>query len=136
MYSTNSYASTISGFMHVLGYELVRPYGVCAVMLLGHVVVIAAKFLPLDDGERGVQRVQFGNLDVLGILVGRFAVGERRAAPKVIALIRCAGRNRDDSSERVVLPELYSHAYVDEGYAPFLQPFNDQPLAGALVDAD
>jgi hypothetical protein len=85
--------------MRVLGYELIRSYRVRTPMLLGNVIVIAAEFLPLDDGDRGIQRVQLSNLNVLGILVGRFAVGERGAAPQVIALLGCTGRNRNDSAE-------------------------------------
>jgi len=66
--------------------ELVRSYGVCAVMLLGHAVKVSPKFLPFDDSEGRVQCVQFRNLDVLGILIGCFAVEECRAAADVVSL--------------------------------------------------
>src|SRR5947209_6753598 len=111
--------------MHVLGYELIRPYGVCAVMLFGDVVKISAEFFPLDDGECRAQRIEFRNLDVLGILIDCFAIGECRAAADVVSLICSAGGSCDDPSERIVLPELNTHPYVDEWNTPFLQPLND-----------
>jgi hypothetical protein len=55
-------------------------------MLLGCVVKVAAKFLPFDDSKSRVQCVQFGNLDVLGILIGSFAIGKCGAAAEVVSL--------------------------------------------------
>src|SRR6202040_2825800 len=100
-------------------------YRISAVMLFGHVVKVSAKFLPFDDSEGRVQSVQFGNLDVLGIFIGCFAIRKCYAAADVVSLICIAGRNRNDPSERIVFTELDSHTYVDERYAPFLQSFND-----------
>ena len=83
-------------------------------MLLGQVVKVSAKFLPFDNSECGVQSIEFRNLDVLGILIDCFAVGECCAAADVVPLICSAGGNCDDPPKRTVLPELDSHPYVDE----------------------
>src|SRR5437016_13526761 len=110
--------------MHIFGYELIRSYGICAIMLLGHVVKISAKFLPFDNSECRVQCIEFRNLDVLGILIDCFAVGECCAAADVVSITCSAGGNCDDPSNCIVLPELDSHPYVDERNTPFLQPLD------------
>jgi hypothetical protein len=65
-------------------------------MLLGHVVKVSAKFLPFDNSECRVQCIELRNLDVLGILVYCFAVGEGRAAADVVLFTCSAGGIRGD----------------------------------------
>src|SRR5713101_5411021 len=79
----------------------------------------------LDDSQCRVECIEFRNLDVLGILIDCFSVGECSAAADVVSLTCSAGGNCDDPSKRIVLPELDSHSYVDERNTPFLHPLDD-----------
>jgi len=83
-------------------------------------------------------RAAFNALDVLGIFIDCFAVGECSAASDVVSLVCSAGGNCDDPSQPIVLPELDSHPYpyVNERNTRFLRTVNDQPPAGAPVDAN
>ena len=105
-------------------------------MFLGHVVEVPAEFLPLDNSQCCVQRVEFRDLYVLGILVDCFAIGERYALGDVVSFGSSSRGNRDDSSERIVFPELDSHPNVDERRTPLDQSLYNHSFSDSLIDAN
>src|SRR5260221_13341397 len=92
------------------------------------------QFLPLDDGQGSIQRVEIGNLNVMSILIVIIPIREGDSGPCKFACFRCARRDPEDSAQRF-FAHVDAHSDIDESDAKYLQPHDDQFPRGAWVEA-
>jgi hypothetical protein len=100
------------------------------------VTVEAPDFLPFDDGECCVERIEIGDLNIGRVKVVLVIVASERNPPLVnmIALRRRAGRDPQDATEGAV-DQFKTHADVDKGNVSGLEPLDDTSLGLAAIEA-
>lgn len=104
-------------------------------MFLIEVVVEAAKLLPLDYGECGVQRVQFRDLDIARVLVVAIVIRKSYPLACRLPVLCCTGRHPENAAERTILL-VDSHAHIDKWDTELFQLSNDHSFVQTLVNAD
>lgn len=104
-------------------------------MLLSEISVEATQLFPLDDCQRRVERIEIGDLDILGVNILVSIPREGNATADVISFGRRAGGDGKCPVETVV-DEFEAHAGVGKRNFPLFQLREDHRLGGARVGAD
>src|SRR5262245_11511626 len=107
--------------MDVFGYELIVSDHICAVVLLAGVIIIAAKFLPLNNSQRCAERVELCDLDVSRVLISRLTIAEAYSVSEMIAFDGCTRCYSYNSSKGIVIAKLNTHPHNYERNVPFLK---------------
>ena len=116
IWSTNSGAtsSSFNGSTEHEGVdEFVTVNNVLTVELPFKIAVEAPNLFPLYDGERGVQRIQFGELNVSLVLVSSVTTAQVDAVCCVV-MVGTAHRSRSKSPRQRIADAIQAHPNVDE----------------------